>query len=340
MTQTRTSSTTQDMKPSLEPLLTLVQQELEAVNALILRRLDSEVSLIPLMASHILAAGGKRLRPLLTIAAAKALGYTGNRHINLAACVEFIHTATLLHDDVVDASELRRGLPTANTLWGNEASVLVGDFLFSRAFELMVEDGSLDVLRLLSRASARIAEGEVWQLTTNGDLETTEEQYLKIVEAKTSALFDAACATGATLAGAGPEDIEAFSAYGRHLGIAFQIADDVLDYQGSAATMGKAKGDDFREGKMTLPVIHAVRHATEEEKAFWHRVMVDQTQQNGDLEVACLCIQRTGALEYAKNQACFHVDMAHKALTSITRCPTDFHQALAMAAQHSLIRGA
>ena len=237
----------------LERLSALVADDLKAVNELIVRRMESPVALIPELAGHIIAAGGKRLRPLLTLGAARMCGYRGARQVRLAACVEFIHTATLLHDDVVDDSELRRGLASANALWGNEASVLVGDFLLSRAFELMVEDGSLAVLAILSRTASVIAEGEVMQLMTANDTSTAETTYLEVIEAKTAELFAAACRIGAVVAERPKVEEEALEGFGVNLGIAFQLIDDVLDYSAQQATLGKTVGDDFREGKITLP---------------------------------------------------------------------------------------
>ena len=243
--------------PSLDPMIALTAADMNAVNAVILERMQSKVALIPELAGHLIAGGGKRMRPMLTLASAALLDYTGARHHKLAAAVEFIHTATLLHDDVVDGSGMRRGKRTANLIWGNPASVLVGDFLFSRAFELMVEDGSLKVLRILSHASAVIAEGEVDQLTAQRQVETSEEHYLHIINAKTAALFAAACRISPVVAEAGEEAEEALEAYGRYLGIAFQLVDDAIDYSSDDATMGKGQGDDFRDGKVTLPVILA-----------------------------------------------------------------------------------
>src|SRR5512134_2654294 len=249
-----------DRKPSLDALNDIVCGDLRLVNALIVDRMQSPVPLIPQLAGHVVAAGGKRLRPMLTLASARLCGYVGLRHIGLDTCVEFIHTATLLHDDVVDDSALRRGLASANTVWGNKPSVLVGDFLFSRAFELMVEDGSLEVLEILSRASSIIAEGEVMQLVTTSDIETSEAAYLDVVRAKTAQLFAAADFIGAVVAERQKEERDALEAYGMNLGIAFQLIDDVLDYSAKQATLGKTIGDDFREGKMTLPVVLALRH--------------------------------------------------------------------------------
>lgn len=259
--------------PSLSGLMALAGPGLTAVNHVIIDRMQSPVALIPELAGHLIAGGGKRLRPMLTLGCAALLEYGGTRHHRLAAAVEFIHTATLLHDDVVDASGLRRGKATANRLWGNPASVLVGDFLFSRAFELMVEDGSLKVLKILSAASAIIAEGEVAQLTAQREVETSEDRYLEIITAKTAALFSAACQISAVVAERGPEVENALEAYGRNLGIAFQLVDDAIDYVSDADTMGKDVGDDFRDGKVTLPVILAYARGSEDERAFWRKAM-------------------------------------------------------------------
>ncbi len=270
--------------PSIKPLMNLTAAGLNAVNHVILDRMQSPVALIPELAGHLIAGGGKRLRPMLTLGCASVLGYAGNRHHKLAAAVEFIHTATLLHDDVVDASGLRRGKVTANALYGNPASVLVGDFLFSRAFELMVEDGSLRVLKILSRASAVIAEGEVAQLTAQRDVTTTEDRYLDIISAKTAALFAAACQIAAVVAERDAQVEEALASYGRYLGIAFQLVDDAIDYVSDAETMGKNAGDDFRDGKITLPVILAYARGSETEREFWRRAMSGRA--NGDAELA------------------------------------------------------
>ena len=238
--------------PGLDRILRIVGHDLERVNRVVVDRMQSPVALIPELAGHIIAAGGKRAAPVLTLSCARLCGYEGDRHVELAACVEFIHTATLLHDDVVDESDLRRGVPTANAVWDNKTSILVGDFLFSRAFEIMVADGSLKVLHTLSAASATIAEGEVHQLATTNDLSTTEEEYLEVISAKTAKLFEAAAQVGAIVADQ-PEAAErSLAAFGAHIGMAFQLIDDVLDYSAHQATLGKAVGDDFREGKITL----------------------------------------------------------------------------------------
>ncbi len=264
----------------------LVREDLEAVNRVILDNLQSRAPLIPQLANHLIASGGKRLRPMLTLASARLCGYAGTRHVGLAASVEFIHTATLLHDDVVDASDLRRGEASANALWGNESSVLVGDFLFARAFRLMVADGSLKVLAILSDAASTIAEGEVLQLSTSNDPETSEASYLEVVQAKTAALFAAACEVGAVLADRPQIEEEALRSYGLNLGTAFQLVDDVLDYSAHEKTLGKTIGDDFREGKITLPVVLAFRRGDEEERRFWCRTVEDLNQREGDLERA------------------------------------------------------
>jgi octaprenyl-diphosphate synthase len=288
---------------SIEPLMALVEEDMQAVNAVILDKMQSPVTLIPQLAGHIIAAGGKRLRPMLTLASARLCGYQGERHLALAACVEFIHTATLLHDDVVDESELRRGLKTANEIWGNKASVLVGDFLFSRAFQLMVADGSLRVLKVLSDASATIAEGEVHQLLTANDTDTTRAAYMEVIEAKTAALFAAACEVGAVVAERPDAEAEALSGYGRRLGIAFQLVDDILDYSAKQAELGKTVGDDFHEGKITLPVVLAFERGDEEERTFWRRCLEDLEQNDGDLDHAMALMRRHGALDDAMAEA-------------------------------------
>ncbi len=283
-------------KPSLEPLMTLVGEDLRATNALILDRMASPVALIPRLAGHVIAAGGKRLRPMLTLAASRLCDYNGARHIALATCVEFIHTATLLHDDVVDASDLRRGLASANAVFGNKASVLVGDFLFSRAFELMVEDGSIRVLEILSRASSVIAEGEVMQLMTTSNTDTTEQDYLDVIRAKTAALFAAACEIGAVVADRPATEAQALHDYGLNFGIAFQLVDDVLDYSAKQADLGKSVGDDFRDGKITLPIVLAHARGSEADRAFWRRTLGQMEQTEADLELAISQLQHHGAL--------------------------------------------
>ena len=284
---------------ALTALMTMLRPDIEACNAVIMTKMASPVALIPQLAAHIIAAGGKRLRPLLTMAAARMCGYdpAGQRHVVLAACVEFIHTATLLHDDVVDESALRRGQASANALFGNQASVLVGDFLFARSFQLMIQDGSLPVMAILSGASATIAEGEVLQLMTQNDTSTTEEQYLEVIHGKTAALFAAAARLGAVVAGRPMAEEDALDAYGRNLGVAFQLVDDALDYAADQAVLGKTVGDDFREGKISLPVIVAFARAPEDERAFWRRTLEEGEQTDADLAQAQALITRHGALD-------------------------------------------
>ena len=293
----------QQRPPSLDPLVALVAADMNAVNAVILDRMQSKVALIPELAGHLIAGGGKRMRPMLTLASAALLDYPGTRHHRLAAAVEFIHTATLLHDDVVDLSEMRRGKRAANLIWGNPASVLVGDFLFSRAFELMVEDGSLKVLKILSHASAVIAEGEVDQLTAQRQVATSEEHYLHIIGAKTAALFAAACRIAPVVAEAGDAAEDALECYGRNLGIAFQLVDDAIDYSSDEATMGKGRGDDFRDGKMTLPVILANARGSDADRAFWKAAMQGDRTGDDDLAHATRLIQSTGALSDTMERA-------------------------------------
>ncbi|GAA3895247.1 polyprenyl synthetase family protein [Sphingomonas limnosediminicola] len=278
-------------------MIGLVAADMNGVNAVILDRMQSKVALIPELAGHLIAGGGKRMRPMLTLACASLLGYPGTRHHKLAAAVEFIHTATLLHDDVVDGSGMRRGKRTANLIWGNPASVLVGDFLFSRAFELMVEDGSLKVLRILSHASAVIAEGEVEQLTAQRRVETDEEQYLTIISSKTAALFAAACRVAPVVSEADEDSEHALESYGKNLGIAFQLTDDVIDYASDAATMGKGVGDDFRDGKMTLPVILAYARGSDSDRAFWRAAMSGERATDADLAQAIDLLRSSDALQ-------------------------------------------
>jgi octaprenyl-diphosphate synthase len=311
---------------ALTALVELVGDDLQACNRAIVSRMDSPVALIPQLAAHIVAAGGKRLRPLLTLASARLCGYPGTsggaaRHIDLATCVEFIHTATLLHDDVVDESQLRRGLASANAIFGNKASVLVGDFLFARAFQLMVEDGSLAVLSILSRAAATIAEGEVLQLQTQNDLSTTEEQYLEVIQGKTAALFAAACEVGAVIANRPPREQEALAAFGMNLGIAFQLVDDALDYAANQATLGKTVGDDFREGKVTLPVLAAYQAGDELERVFWRRAIEEGAQDEGDLDRALHLMEARGAIEATLARAHVFASAARQALAVFPDCP-------------------
>ena len=305
-----------DGTASLDGLTAIVADDLSAVNDVILARMESPVALIPQLAGHVIAAGGKRLRPMLTLAAAKLSNHRGRRHIGLAACVEFIHTATLLHDDVVDDSALRRGLASANAVWGNKPSVLVGDFLFSRAFELMVEDGSLEVLAILSRASSIIAEGEVMQLITSNDVDTTEAAYLDVIRAKTAQLFAAACRIGAVVADRPKVEADALERFGMNLGIAFQLVDDVLDYSAMQATLGKTIGDDFREGKMTLPVVLAFARGDASENAFWRRTIEDLHQDDSDLGRAIAILEQRRALADTLVRARDYGDIAVDALAA------------------------
>ena len=300
--------------PSLDALTELTQDDIQKVNQAIIARMDSPVILIPQVAGHIIAAGGKRLRPMLTLASARMCGYEGDRHVGLAGCVEFIHTATLLHDDVVDESDLRRGAASANAIWDNKSSVLVGDFLFSRAFELMVEDGNLDVLRILSQASSIIAEGEVLQLVTANDTETTEGDYLEVIRSKTAKLFAAAAEIGAVIAERPQEEWKSLDSFGHNLGMAFQLVDDVLDYSARQATLGKAVGDDFRDGKITLPIVLAFNAADEEEKSFWRRTLEDQEQKKGDFRRAVGMLEKSGVLTATIERARDYGAKAHQAL--------------------------
>jgi octaprenyl-diphosphate synthase len=318
-------STAHTSEDALSALVNLVEADLEACNRVIVARMDSPVSLIPQLAAHIVAAGGKRLRPLLTLAAARLCGYPGRdggaRHIDLAACVEFIHTATLLHDDVVDDSQLRRGLASANAVFGNKASVLVGDFLFARAFQLMVDDGSLKVLAILSKAAATIAEGEVLQLVTQNDLSTGEARYLEVIRGKTAALFAAACQIGAVVADRPEHEEAALSEYGMKLGIAFQLVDDALDYVADQATLGKTIGDDFREGKITLPVLVAFLAGDDLEKAFWQRTIEALEQTDADLDHAMHLIAHHGAIQVTLDSAQRFVQEAKAALETFPESP-------------------
>lgn len=302
-----------------ERLAEILNDEMASVNALIRTRMASEhAPRIPEVTTHLVEAGGKRLRPMLTLATARMFGYQGDHHLRLAATVEFIHTATLLHDDVVDESSQRRGRPTANLLWDNKSSVLVGDYLFSRSFQLMVETGSLRVLDILSNASATIAEGEVLQMTAATDLATDESIYLQVVRGKTAALFSAATEVGGVIAGASDTQVRALFDYGDALGIAFQIADDLLDYQGDSKATGKNVGDDFRERKLTLPVIKAVAQATPDERAFWQRTIEKGRQQEGDLDNALGLMKKYQTLEATRQDA---LGWASKAKASLDVLP-------------------
>ncbi|MGN7868854.1 polyprenyl synthetase family protein [Paracoccus sp. 22332] len=312
----------ENVQKPLDRLAEALSPEMEAVNALIRQRMSSEhAPRIPEVTAHLIEAGGKRLRPMLTLAAAKMLGYAGPYHVHLAATVEFIHTATLLHDDVVDESRQRRGRPTANLLWDNKSSVLVGDYLFARSFQLMVEPGNLRTLEILSNAAATIAEGEVLQLTAAQDLRTDEGVYLTVVRGKTAALFSAATEVGGVIAGAPADQVRALFDYGDALGIAFQIVDDLLDYGGATETIGKNVGDDFRERKLTLPVIKAVARATPEERAFWSRTIEQGDQRDGDLDRALSLLSRHGAMEAARADALRWSATARTALAKLPPHP-------------------
>jgi len=287
----------------LDDLQAMMSDDMKAVNAMIIEHMQSDVPLIPQLASYLIAAGGKRIRPLLTLSATALFRGDMTRAHRLSAAVEFIHTATLLHDDVVDDSNQRRGKDSANIVFGNEASVLVGDFLFSRAFQLMTADGSLEVLRILSTASAVIAEGEVKQLSTQNNIDTTMDDYLSVIEGKTAALFAAACEVGPVIAEQDEVTIKALRDYGMALGMAFQIADDVLDYEPARAKLGKEIGDDFREGKMTAPILYTLENASGDDKEFWQRTLGHKNQKDDDLETAQNLIENHNALEKSKKLA-------------------------------------
>lgn len=317
-------------------MLSLTAPGMNAVNAVILDRMQSEIPLIPALAGHLISGGGKRMRPMLTIAGAELCNYHGTRHHKLAAAVEFIHTATLLHDDVVDGSDLRRGKASANIVFGNPATVLVGDFLFSRAFELMVEDGSLRVLKILSGASAIIAEGEVDQLTAQRQVETSEERYLSIIGAKTAALFAAATRIPAVVAECSEAEERALEAYGRYLGIAFQLVDDAIDYDSESGESGKDKGDDFREGKMTLPVILAYARGSEEERVFWRDAIAGFRNEDEDLAHAVELISRRDTISATRERARY---FAQRAIDAIAGFPaSDARAAMVEAAEFAVSR--
>ncbi len=305
---------TRDPTHSLLPILELAAEDMGAVNRLILDKAVSDVELIPRLAQHLIDSGGKRMRPMLTIAAAKLCGYTGDGHVPLAAAVEFMHTATLLHDDVVDESDFRRGKKAARLLWGNQASVLVGDFLLGQAFRMMVEVGSLQALKILSNAAAVIAEGEVMQLAAAKNTATTEDEYLAIINAKTAALFSAATEVGGAIANRPADEQAALKSYGKTLGIAFQLVDDALDYSGDSARLGKSVGDDFREGKITLPVILAFRRGSDEDRAFWRRTLGEGDIREGDFEHAMNLMRRHKAIEATFERARYYGSMAEDAL--------------------------
>jgi octaprenyl-diphosphate synthase len=299
---------------SLRGILALVDADMAGVNRIILDKAVSDVELIPKLAHHLIDSGGKRLRPMLTIAAAKLCNYKGDGHVRLAASVEFMHTATLLHDDVVDDSDFRRGKKAARLLWGNLASVLVGDFLLGQAFRMMVDVGSMPALKILSNAAAVIAEGEVMQLSAAKNLATTEDAYLAIIDAKTAALFSAAAEVGAAIAERPAAEQAALKAYGRSLGIAFQLVDDALDYSGDAAKLGKSVGDDFREGKITLPVILAYQRGNAEEQAFWQRTVGQGEAGDDDLQHAIALMKRHKTIDTTFERARHYGATAREAL--------------------------
>ncbi|MBT4879611.1 MAG: polyprenyl synthetase family protein [Alphaproteobacteria bacterium] len=303
----------------LEKAHVSLENEIQSVNSLIEERLQSPVPLIPNLSQHIINAGGKRLRPILTLLCAKLCGYEGTRHINLATCIEFIHTATLLHDDVVDKSLMRRGIKTANALWGNKASVLVGDFLFSRAFECMIQDGSQKVLEILSKTASTIAEGEVLQLSTAKNIHTNQETYLKVISSKTAALFSAACQIGAIIADRSEKEVNALAAYGEFLGIAFQLTDDVLDYTTDLKVLGKSTGDDFQEGKVTLPVILAYETASSEEKTFLENQFKNPSSHKEHFSTTMHCLEKHRAFAITMSLAESYAKKAIQSLAIFTK---------------------
>jgi octaprenyl-diphosphate synthase len=321
---------------SIEPLVRLTASAMAHVNELILDRAGSDVGLIPEVARHLIDSGGKRLRPMLTLAAAGMCGYTGSSHVKLAASVEFMHTATLLHDDVVDESDLRRGKLAARLLWGNQASVLVGDFLLGQAFKMMVEVGSLEALDILSGAAAIIAEGEVMQLAAANNTATTEDEYMAVVTAKTAALFSAAAEVGPTIASRDRGERAAFRSYGTNLGLAFQLIDDALDYGGNSAELGKQVGDDFRDGKITLPVVLAYRRGSDADRAFWSRVMVDGAIEDGDLEKAIALMRQHKTIDETIERARHFGSVARDALAPFP--DSDYRTALLEAVDFCISR--
>ncbi len=307
---------------SVKPLVDLTRGGMERVNQLILSKAGSDVQMIPEVANHLISSGGKRLRPMLTLAAADLYGYKGDHDVLLATAVEFMHTATLLHDDVVDESAMRRGKSTARMIWGNQASVLVGDFLLGQAFKMMVDAGSMDALDVLSTAATVIAEGEVMQLSAAKNMETTEDDYLAVIRAKTAALFAAAAEVGPIIAGQGKAERKALKSYGMNLGLAFQLVDDVLDYGGKVAELGKNTGDDFREGKITLPVILAYRRGKEDERAFWRKAIEEGESSDENLETALGLINKYGSLADTITRARHYGTIARDALAPLADSPT------------------
>jgi octaprenyl-diphosphate synthase len=309
-----------DPGESLKPLSDLVREDMDAINRIILDKAVSDVELIPQLAHHLIDSGGKRLRPMIAIASAKLSQYAGTGHIRVGAAVEFLHTATLLHDDVVDDSDVRRGKKSARLIWGNQASVLVGDFLLAQAFRMLVDVASMPALRILSHAAATLSEGEVMQLAAAKNTATTEDEYLAIINAKTAALFQAAAESGGALAGRPAEELAALRSYGRNLGLAFQLVDDALDYSGDSARLGKSVGDDFREGKITLPVILSFRRGTEAERAFWNRTIADGEISDGDLENAISLMRKHKAVEATQERARSYGAIARDALAIFRDC--------------------
>jgi octaprenyl-diphosphate synthase len=310
-----------DPNESLKPLFDLVHEDMQAINRIILDKAVSDVELIPELAHHLIDSGGKRLRPMLAIASSKLCGYTGTGHIRTASAIEFMHTATLLHDDVVDMSDARRGRKTARLIWGNQASVLVGDFLLGQAFRMLVEVGSLPVLKILSNAAAVIAEGEVMQLAAAKNTATTEDEYLAIINAKTAALFLAAAEVGGALANRPADQQAALRSYGRNLGLAFQLVDDALDYSGDSNQLGKSVGDDFREGKITLPLILSFRRGSDSERDFWNRTIKDGTIADRDLDQAIGLMKKHKSIEATLERARQYGAIARDALAIFPDCP-------------------
>ncbi len=306
---------------SVKPLVDLTAADMARVNELILSKAGSDVEMIPEIANHLISSGGKRLRPMVTLAAARMFGYSGDGHVKLATSVEFMHTATLLHDDVVDESDMRRGKKTARTIWGNQASVLVGDFLLGQAFRMMVEVGSMRSLEILATAASVIAEGEVWQLAAAKNLETTEDEYLAVIKAKTAALFSAAAEVGPVIAGASKSHQAALRSYGTNLGLAFQLIDDALDYGGNARDLGKNTGDDFREGKVTLPVILSYRRGTQKERDFWKRAIEEGVNDDAALETATGLMGRYNAIGETISRARHFGNIARDALAPLGDSP-------------------
>ena len=313
------------------------EMEMRSVDRIINRYMTSDSTpIISELSSHLIKAGGKRLRPLLTIASAKMCDYSGDAHIKLAAAIEFIHSATLLHDDVVDESEKRRGKPTANFLWNNQSSVLVGDYLFSKSFQLMVEAGSLNVLSILADASATISEGEILQLSAVRNLNTSQEVYYKIIEGKTAALFSAATKVGAVIANSEKDFVTAFMNYGKFLGLCFQLTDDLLDYIGDEESLGKKIGDDFKEGKLTLPLIKAIEKSTSKEQEFWKNAIQKNSPSEDKLEQALFIMKKYETLDFTRNEA---INYSKKASNSLDVFPrSDLKDTLKELASHVVSR--